>query len=461
MKGKKRIFALVDCNNFYASCEKAFRPELKDKPVVILSNNDGCIISLSQEAKQMNLKMTGAYYKVKKEIDRLGVTVFSSNYTLYGDLSDRIMDTLRELGLMVEEYSIDEAFVELTHIAPEDLDVFGHLIKDTIYKWVGIMVKVGIGESKTQAKIASKLAKKQGGVCVLAYRDDIDEVLGNFPVGDIWGVGRRNNSKLEKAGIYTAKDLKYTSDDWARRVLSVVGLRLVEELRGIPCHELEESAERGQPEEKKHIMVSRSFGVYIYNDPEQMQEAVSYYTHRASEKLRKQNSIAGSVYVFIRTNESNKSAPQYKSGVVVNLPEATDDTALLVKHALHALNHIYRDGYTFKKAGVLLGGIRPKDSVQANLFGTYTGNKEQKSKLMSTMDELNAKLGEGALYFAQESAREQRVWKMKSEMRSPKYSTTWKDMLVIDMDKEIGKYQSSANSSRSFLDKLATTSSYE
>lgn len=418
------IFALIDCNNFYTSCERVFNPRLVGKPVVVLSNNDGCVIARSNESKRLGITMGAPLFKIQELIERERVEVFSSNYTLYGDMSRRVMETLETFTPAVETYSIDEAFLNLSGIAHEGtLTDLGHKIRDRVYKWTGIPVSVGIAETKTLAKIANRLAKKSDkakGVLDLVGSEYRECALSRTPVNDVWGIGRQYAKLLTSRGITTALDLSRADANWARSQMSVVGARTVMELRGVSCLPLE-----FLPPSKKSVTVSRSFGTDVENLGD-MREAVSHFASRAAEKLRANRLVAGVMMVFVSTNRF-KDDPQYANSAYVSMPFASDDTRELVRCAHRGLDRIYVEGYRYKKAGVTLAEILPVESLQHSFFD---GREHERSKrLMAAMDAVNRKLGRGTLRIAASGLRQ--MWMTRSERRSPLYTTKLRDVLTV------------------------------
>lgn len=418
------MFALVDCNNFYASCERAFNPALNGKPVVVLSNNDGCVIARSNEAKALGIKMGFPAFKYEKELERDHVAVFSSNYTLYGDMSQRVMNTLATCAPNIEVYSIDEAFLNFTGFDPGDLTQYALDIRYRVSKGTGIPVSVGIGPSKTVAKIANHFAKKQkrrNGVCVIDTEAKITAALKVFPIHDVWGIGRQYSEFLERFKIRTAYDLVKMPDEWVRKNLSVVGLRTKKELLGESCFQMEE-----EPPAKKAICTSRSFGK-MQSDEAYISEAISTFASACGSKLRAQQSCANIIMVFIHTNPFRKDDPQYYPTRVVKLPAATNSSIELVKYARMALKQIYKPGLRYKKAGVILSGIVPERHVQLSLYDHVDHPKHQ--RVMSAMDKLNARYGREFVQLAAQGTG--RVWKLRQEKLSPCYTTRWEDVIVV------------------------------
>ncbi|MHB8712496.1 MAG: Y-family DNA polymerase [Trichloromonadaceae bacterium] len=417
------IFALIDCNNFYISCERVFNPELEGKPVVALSNNDGCIIARSNEAKALGIKMGEPYFRCKPLIERHRVRVFSSNYALYGDMSQRVMAVLSHLEPEVEIYSIDEAFFRLLQANEESLLENGRNIRATVKKLVGIPVSIGYGPTKTLAKIANRIAKKHpehGGVFVLPD-EGLDALLATIEVGDVWGIGQRQTQKLFACGIRTALDLKNGNDTWLRKHLTVTGLRTAMELRGISCLPLEES-----PSPRKSVTSSRSFGQPV-TDLAWLREALSSYIAIAAEKLRVEDLKTGCVQVYLATNRFREGEPQYANSKTITLPIHTSSTLELIHYADEVLRQLYRPGYAYKKVGVVLMDLVSAGHVQAHLFLTPPKGQEA---LMGAMDQINRRWGRDTLHSA--AAGFLRPCKNKQERRSPSYTTSWAELPVVN-----------------------------
>lgn len=415
-----RIFALVDCNNFYAACERVFNPAIRTKPVVVLSNNDGCIIARSPEAKALGIEMGAPYFKHRPFLEQNDVQVFSSNYPLYGDMSERVMKTLKEFSPELEAYSIDEAFVELTGIQ-EDIDEYGRAMRETIGKWTGLPVSIGIGSSKTLAKMASEYAKDNkwtGGVHCLMEDEARQDCLHAMPIEEVWGIGPAYTQFLRRNNITTAAGLTEQRDGWIKQHLTIVGLRLVHELRGTSCVSLEMLAPG-----KQSICTSRSFGTPM-TDSNRLREALTQFTTRAAEKMREEGQAAQFVDVFISTGRHVAPAEQHSAHKVISLPYATDYTPMLLKYVLAGMERIFQQGIRYKKAGVVLMGMTPRSSTQLNVF-TESPSPYQ-GQLMNTVDALNSKLGKGAVRFATECTDQQ--WARKAEMCSPEYTTRWDDI---------------------------------
>ncbi|HFQ5199058.1 TPA: translesion error-prone DNA polymerase V subunit UmuC [Vibrio vulnificus] len=413
------VFALVDCNNFYASCEKLFRPDLKDTPVVVLSNNDGCVVARSREAKSLGIKMGVPVFQIKSEMQRHGILAFSSNYALYADLSSRVMRTLEEMAPRVEVYSIDEAFLDLTGIESAiSLVEFGQQVRERIGHWIGITVCVGIAPTKTLAKLANHAAKKYPatqGVVDLTNPDRQRRLLALVPVDDVWGVGRRLSKHLNALGITTALDLANASPRAIRDQFSVVLERTVRELNGESCIELEEI-----PPIKKQIVCSRSFGVKVTHF-ELLREAICEYATRATEKLRKEQQQAKVMTVFIRTSPFKDNEPQYSNSASGELLIPSCDTRDFIELSNHLLKRIWKDGFRYAKAGVMLSDFYDPGMFQPGLFDDVS-TRSNSQQLMSVLDTINQS-GAGKVFFAGQGTKKD--WSMKREHLSPAYTTRW------------------------------------
>jgi DNA polymerase V len=419
----KVLFALIDCNNFYVSCERLFQPMLHGKPVVVLSNNDGCIIARSDEAKALGVPMGLPAFKLAEFLKEHSIEVYSSNYTLYGDLSARVMTTLTQWTPAVEVYSIDEAFLQCAPLPPDALTAYGQTIRATTYQWTGIPVSIGIGPTKTLAKLANRLAKRSPeaqGVVALTSPSEIEATLAQTPIADIWGIGPGYTRRLKAHEIKTALQLRDTNDRWVRQELGVVGLRLVWELRGISCLPLALC-----PPPKQSLMVSRSFGRPITTLIE-MREAVATYMSRAAEKLRRHHVAAGVLTVFLMTSRFTEE-PQYSNSVTIPLPVATQDTAELIQYTLQGVEQIFREGYRYQKAGVILSAFVPAHQIQAHLFDQH--DRERSQKLMAAIDTINAAWGSGTIRYAAVGLRP--AWMMRCARRSPRYTTRWEELAVV------------------------------
>lgn len=424
--------AIVDCNSFYCSCERVFRPDLHKKPVVVLSNNDGCIISRSDEAKLLGVEMAGPYFKAKPLIEKYNVTTFSSNYNLYGDMSKRVMDTLKMLAGAenVEVYSVDESFIDVGMIDKNLLDEYALHLRKIVEQWTGVSVSVGIAPTKTLAKIANNLAKKNKAAtnCIYTLDDDNDirEVLKKTPVSGIWGVGRAYAEKLINWGITDAWELRNMTEDWAYKNMGgVVGVRLIKELKGIPCIEMGDELIT-----KKMIATTRMFGRNVTRLDE-IKEALSTYTSRAAEKLRRQNSAASVIHIFMVAKEENHSVT-FSHGATINahaiLPVATSITNELIVPALRLAEQIFQSGRQYKKAGVMLSGIVPDTSIQSNLFVPPAENN--KRFLMNTLDNINFSMRDDVVKFASSGINTD--WKMRKEFRSPRYTSRWRELREVN-----------------------------
>lgn len=421
------MFALVDVNSFYASCETVFRPDLKDKPVVVLSNNDGCVIARSAEAKLLGVKMGDPYFKQKDLFRRCGVICFSSNYELYADMSNRVMTTLEEMSPRCEIYSIDEAFCDLTGVRNcRVLEDFGRELQEAVYRNTRLAVGVGIGQTKTLAKLANHAAKKwkrqTDGVVDLSNVDRQRKLMAALPVDETWGVGRRITKKLEAMGIKTVLDLADTDIRFIRKHFNVVLERTVRELRGEPCLELEEFAPV-----KQEIVCSRSFGERV-TDYDAMRQAICSYASRAAEKLRGEHQYCRFISAFVKTSPFALNEPYYGNSASVKLLTPTQDSRDIIAAATRCLDAIWKDGHRYQKAGVMLGDFFSQGVAQLNLFDD-NAPRAGSEKLMEVLDQLNAKGGRGTLYFAGQGIQQQ--WAMKREMLSPRYTTRFSDLLRV------------------------------
>lgn len=419
-------FALVDVNNFYVSCERVFNPALLNRPVVVLSNNDGCAISRSNEAKAMGIKMGAPYFQIEKELRKAGGVALSSNYSLYADLSNRVMSLLGKFSPDQEIYSIDECFLGMSGF--KELTRIGQEIRHTILRGVGLPVCAGFGPTKTLAKLANHVAKKRpewNGVCDLTSLTptEQDAVVGDIEVGEVWGVGRRIAARLADMGISTVRQLREANPTHIRQSFSVVQERTVMELRGVSCLALEEVAPP-----KKQIMVSRSFGSPVF-ELDDLQQAVGAFASRAAEKLRSQASAAGAVVVFIQTSPFREQDPQYSRSLTVPLSTATDDTLRLTRAALVGLKRIYQPGYAFAKAGVMLRELVDRDKVHGDLFSVSESPKSD--ALMAALDRVNSRFGKKALVTGVAAGGENGVWKMRQGNKSPNFTTRWDELLRL------------------------------
>ena len=413
------IYALADCNNFYVSCERVFRPSLEHKPVVVLSNNDGCVISRSNEAKALDIPMGAPYFKYKQLCQDNEVAVFSSNYQLYGDMSNRVMISFKELVPEVEIYSIDEAFFRLDKIANMDLNRYSQFMAAQIKAWTGIPISIGIGPTKVLAKLANRMAKKSGsGVFDIRDSKIQEDVLRKVDVEDIWGIGKRIASRLREYGINNAQQLVNTDSKFIRKLFGLVGERIVLELRGIACFDLETS-----PEPRKNICTSRSFGRPV-TELNELEEAISDYAAKACEKMRAQGSKACGINIFIQTYWYAKREEYYGNSASDWFEIPVEDTSLIIKRAKALLVNIFKPDLSYKKVGINLLNLTDKSHIQGNLFlGQDNKTKEQ---VTTMMDQINKKLGMRTVFFASQGTS--REWQMLCDNRSPCYTTQWSDL---------------------------------
>ncbi len=400
--------ALVDCNSFYVSCERLFNPKIRKKPVVVLSNNDGCIISRSNEAKALGIKMGEPYFKAKEIILKNNVQVFSSNYSLYGDLSRRVMRTLKRFNVDIEIYSIDEAFLDMTNFSDKEVEEVGKEIRSTILQWTGIPTSIGIAQTKTLSKLANHIAKKKKtGVTSLIGLENIDPILEKVEINDVWGVGRQLTKFYNKNGIYNAKQLKNKSNTWIKKNSNVLGSRTAMELRGVPCIDLEKT-----PSKRKSCVVSRSFGKRV-EKLQEMKEAVANYSLNASEKIRSDSLNAKSITIFIRTSPFQSRFGYYSNSKTIDFPIATDNSIEIVKAAIEGLESIFKNGYRYQKAGIILTGLSNSNEGE-NLFSSEKDKKI--GNLMRSIDKTNYRYGRSTLSLA--SAGIQKKWNMRREYSS-------------------------------------------
>lgn len=423
------VFALIDCNNFYVSCERVFNPRLNEVPTVVLSNNDGCIVARSNEVKALGIKIGTPAFKCKSLIKKHNIKLLSSNYTLYSDMSQRVMETVKQFTPDFEIYSIDEVFLSLRNLHISDYEAYGKKIRDTIMKWTGIPVSVGIAPTKVLTKAANEIVKKHpelDGVLDFTKltKKKVDHYLDFIDVIDVWGIGPQYAKKLRACNIKTAKDLKYANIKWIKKKTNVMGERVILELREIPCYKLDQ-----YPKPKKGICSSRSFGVPVTSKRD-MSEAISMYVATAAEKLRKQKSYANVLIIYLKTNRFKKWEKQYANAAYIKLPKPTSSTIELTKYAQYGLNKIYKSGYKYKKGGVLLEGIQQSNQIQINLFTQDNPrNKKKENILMKTIDRINHRFGKSTLKLASEGIK--RRWRMKRESVSPQYTTDWNELLTV------------------------------
>ena len=416
------MIGIVDCNSCYASCEQIFRPELRNKPVVVLSNNDGFVIARSKEAKALGIGELEAFFKIEGLLRKHKVTIFSSNYPLYGDISNRVMTTLNTFSPSVEVYSIDEMFLDLTGIQ-EPMNSYGQRIKQTVWQHIRMPVCVGVAPSKTLAKLANKAAKTYDhceGVCVLEEPHQWQWLQKRMPVNKVWGIGSKLTKRLAGMNIHTAYDLSRASPKEMRRHMSINIERTIEELNGHPCIPFEE-----QPPAKRQIYCSRSFGEKV-SELAPLLQAISTYASRATEKLRKQKCLVISIHVFLHTSphESN----YYSNAIAVKMPYPTDDTTVVIDAARQAITHLYREGFRFQKAGIGLIDIKPKKQLQFDLF--HAGQSKKRDQLMTVLDSINSRYGKGTLHIAASGGTKK--WAMRQRHLSPAYTTRWADLPVIN-----------------------------
>ncbi|MFP4529401.1 MAG: Y-family DNA polymerase [Candidatus Kapaibacterium sp.] len=417
------MFALVDCNNFYASCERVFRPDLRRRPVVVLSNNDGCVIARSAEAKAMGIPMGAPAFQHEKMFERNGVQVFSANFALYGDMSGRVMSILAGFASDMEIYSIDEAFLEFDDNFGFNYDKFGNEIERTVRRSTGIPISIGFAASKTLAKVANRIAKKfperTGGVYVIDSEDKRDKALKWLPVEDVWGIGRRHTKRLNRMGITRAWDFVLLPDQWVRKNMTVVGLRMKRELLGEPMLAIDDDAAP-----KKNIATTRTFEAN-YSNIKDVRERVITFAATCAEKLRRQRSKCNALMVFVHTNPHRDDHIQYARNVVVRTPWPTNSSIELARVAEFGLERIFREGYYYKKAGVIVMDIVPDRPFQLGLFGNSNPRHEA---AMRVMDAINEEIGYKELKLA---SQDRRTWKMRQERLSPRYTTKLNEIITI------------------------------
>lgn len=426
------VYAMIDCNNFYASCERVFQPDLEEKAIVILSNNDGCVIARSEEAKKLGIPMGAPEFKFRKVFKDNDVVVRSSNYPLYGDMSRRVMEALRDLTHDIEVYSIDEAFAEISTHTYADLEKYGRHIKETIYQWTGLPVSVGIAPSKTLAKIANETAKRNAsyaGVLNFCENPGTDEILKNMPLQKVWGIGHALTIRLNHFDIDTAYDLKLKIENkrWVRKHLNVTGLRTVLELNGLPCLKLSEALES-----RKGILTSRMFGKPLYDLPE-IQEAVATFISRGAEKLRAQDSVASNLQVMLIGDKFKDPKSKYKYGAYTSFKVPTAHTPTLIQAGKKLIESIHLPDTKYKKAAIMLTGLVPHREIQMDLFDSALYTQRQYT-LMACIDRINSTHGRNTAAFAatglHRKNNEEVKWKMNQNFLSKRYTTEWKDIMV-------------------------------
>lgn len=419
------MFALIDCNNFYASCERVFRPDLNGKPIVVLSNNDGCVIARSNEAKSVGIPMGAPAFEYEKQFKQHQVHVFSANFALYGDMSNRVMTILSDYSPEIEIYSIDECFLKLNGFDFFNLQEYGEQMRYKVTKWTGIPISVGIAPTKALSKLANRIAKKYpektNGCYIIDSEEKRIKALKWLKIEDVWGIGRQHTKRLQAQNVFTAYDFTQLADDWVKKNLTIVGLRLKYDLQGIPTLDLEEV----QP--KKNIATTRSFETN-YTKFEELAERVSTFASSCAEKLRKQKTCCNSLMVFIHTNGHRQDLPQYSRNIVIKLPFATNSTIELAGFATQALKRIFKDGYAYKKAGVIVQDFTPENRIQQTLFES---RNERHIPLMQAIDKLNIQFGQQKIRLASQDTK--RVWKMKQQKLSPRYTTNLNDIITINV----------------------------
>lgn len=415
------MFALADCNNFFASCERVFRPDLRGKPVIVLSNNDGCAIARSNEAKALGIKMGAPFFKIRDIVRRHNVAVFSGNMALYGDMSQRVRWVLEEFAPGIEVYSIDEAFLDLRGMKDVDFDAYAKRISAQCWKMTSIPVSVGIAPTKTLAKIASKLCKqypKLRGGCYMHRPQDIEKVLRKFPIEDVWGIGRRTAPKLKARGINTAYEFTQLPEGVVRMMFGIGGVRTWKELRGIPCLEFEDGFEA-----KQSICVSRSFSSEIY-EVKELQEQIANFASAMASKLRQQQSVTSEMVVFAYTNRFKEDVPQTHANTLVSFITPTAEERIIIAQAVSAVRTLFKQGFGYKKAGVIATKIVPEKHVMHSLFEDREA-VEREHKITSALDAINATFGKGTIKLAVQGSGE---IKSSSENQSPHYTTRWSDI---------------------------------
>ncbi|MFO7816815.1 MAG: Y-family DNA polymerase [Thermodesulfobacteriota bacterium] len=417
------FFALVDCNNFYVSCEQVFDPALKGRPVVVLSNNDGCVVARSQEAKTLGIGMGEPYFKCARLLKNARGTALSSNYTLYGDMSARVMHCLEYMAPNMEIYSIDEAFALL---AAKNAENTARDIRSHIRKWTGIPVSVGLAATKTLAKIANKKAKKDAckkGVCLLKKKEDIDSALAETPVRDIWGIGSKKASFLNSRGFFSALDFRACDPEFARSTMTVRGWQTRMELAGEPCLELEP-----QPAAPKSIVSSRSFAREIM-DRAALEQAISAFTSRAAERLRESGMTAANIHVFIGTNRFSAGA-QHRETAHTTIMPASANSGTIIHHALRLANKLFRQGFAYKKAGIMLTDLARAES-RPSLFDAPWPERRKEKKLLQTIDRINNRFGRHTVDWAASGTQKDRLWNTRKTNSSPSYTTRWDQLPIV------------------------------
>lgn len=427
---KNNVVALVDCNNFYVSCERVFDPKLKGAPVAVLSNNDGVIIARSNEVKALGIKMGAPVFKCRDVLNRHNVKVFSSNFVLYGDMSKRVMQTLSQFSSEIEIYSIDEAFLSFNSMKNINFKNYAHEIKNTVKKWTGIPVSIGIAQTKTLAKVANELTKKNGefnGVLdfTCLSEQQIDNYLERLPVEDLWGVGRKFAPLLKAQGILNAKEMKYASDRWVKKRMTIQGLRMVLELRGIECIGLEISSKP-----QKSVSTTRSFGRPVQSFAI-LKKAVSTFAVRASQKLREQGQKTSSLQVFIQTDRFKKGDKSYFNSACSKLQNPSSDACEIVKLSINLLKKIYKKDFLYKKAGVILTDLVEADNIQLDIFTPYEQTGKS-NRLMKAMDNINMRFGRDKCTVASAGIKKS-SWDMRQLKKSKRFTTAWHEIIVAKL----------------------------
>lgn len=416
------MIALIDCNNFYVSCERVFDASIAKKPVIVLSNNDGCAVARSEEAKALGIKMGTPAFKIKELIRQNDVKVFSSNYTLYGDMSERVMQVIKEFVLKTEVYSIDEIFADISDMKYQDLLSYAQKVRQSVLQCTGIPVTIGIAATKTLAKMANDYAKKVKQTVFVADTDDaIKKLLQATEVQEVWGIGEQHASRLRRNGFITADDFMNAPEEWIRKEMAVVGLRTLKELKGAVCIPLKETVAS-----KKNICTSHSFGKIIHNKRE-LEQAIATFASACAQKLRKQNSCARRIHVFIQTNIHRPEDEQYFHSITLDMPAATNSTTELVKQAMRALNTIYLPGYNYYKTGVMVMDLVPANQVQLGLFDE--GSRDRDEKAMKAMDALNGKFGTDIVRTGTQDFNKK--WKLRRQHLSKRYTTQFKELATV------------------------------
>jgi DNA polymerase V len=418
------MIALIDCNNFYVSCERAFNPALGGRPVIVLSNNDGCAIARSEEAKALGIKMGTPAFQIKDLIKNSGVQVCSSNYTLYGNISARVMQVIKEFVPRTEVYSIDEVFADLSELKYKDLTRLAQEIREAVLRCTGIPVSIGIAPTKTLAKMANRYAKKtrpDEGVFCADEPWKINDLLQCTPVADVWGIGKEHAQRLNQKGFFTAAHFVKAPEDWVRKEMAVVGLRTQKELKGTTCIKWEEQARA-----KKNICTSRGFGK-LTTCKKEVQQAVATFTSSCAQKLRRQNSCATKIHVFVQTNVHRRQDEQYFHSIELDILSPTNSTKELLKYAMTALNIIYKPGYKYNKTGVMVLDLVPASQVQLSLF--ETAGREKDKKAMEAVDSVNNAFGSDVVRMARQEFNKK--WKLRQQHLSPCYTTRFDQLMIV------------------------------